>query len=114
NARGYPPSDVPESLSAYSQTHAADDIKTVLDHLAIDRAHIIGLSVGGFDEAEYSIRRAHAHGELLPHNQSRGTRRLQPHCGRLYSPGRQRPLADARPAGNKQLDHRNETLKPLG
>ena len=31
NARGYPPSDVPESLTAYSQTHAADDIKTVLD-----------------------------------------------------------------------------------
>src|SRR5438094_9857753 len=35
NARGYPPSDVPESLTGYSQTHAADDIKTVLDHLAI-------------------------------------------------------------------------------
>ena len=31
NARGYPPSDVPESPTAYSQTLAADDIKAVLD-----------------------------------------------------------------------------------
>ena len=56
NARGYPPSDVPESLTAYSQTHAADDIKTVLDHLAIDRAHIVGLSMGGFATLHFGFR----------------------------------------------------------
>ncbi|MDE3157552.1 MAG: alpha/beta fold hydrolase, partial [Acidobacteriota bacterium] len=48
NARGYPPSDVPESPAAYSQSLAADDIKAVLDHLGVDKAHIVGLSMGGF------------------------------------------------------------------
>ena len=48
NARGYPPSDVPEGPGAYSQAQAADDIKGVLDHLGIARAHICGLSMGGY------------------------------------------------------------------
>ena len=48
NARGYPPSGVPEAISFYSQNRAADDIAAVLDHLGIDRAHVVGLSMGGF------------------------------------------------------------------
>jgi len=48
NARGYPPSDVPEDPAAYSQQHAVDDIKGVLDHLGIARAHVCGLSMGGY------------------------------------------------------------------
>ena len=59
NARGYPPSDVPESPAAYSQTLAADDIKAVLDHLAIDRAHIVGLSMGGFATLHFGFRHPH-------------------------------------------------------
>ncbi|TNC10331.1 alpha/beta hydrolase [Methylobacterium terricola] len=47
-ARGYPPSDVPESLDAYSQGIAAADAVAVLDGLGIDRAHVVGLSMGGF------------------------------------------------------------------
>ena len=47
-ARGYPPSDVPSQLSAYSQTRAAQDIICVLDALDIEQAHIVGLSMGGF------------------------------------------------------------------
>ena len=56
NARGYPPSDVPESPSAYSQARAADDIASVLDHLRIDRAHIVGLSMGGFATLHFGLR----------------------------------------------------------
>ena len=48
NARGYPPSDVPEDASRYSQARARDDIRCVLDALGIERAHIVGLSMGGF------------------------------------------------------------------
>ena len=48
NARGYPPSDVPEDFERYSQARARDDIRCVLDALDIQRAHIVGLSMGAF------------------------------------------------------------------
>src|SRR5262249_39656405 len=48
NARGFPPSDVPDGVERYSQERARDDIKAVLDALKIDKAHIVGLSMGGF------------------------------------------------------------------
>ena len=48
NARGFPPSDVPEDASRYSQEHARDDAIAVLDHLKVERAHVVGLSMGGF------------------------------------------------------------------
>src|SRR5215813_13063114 len=48
NARGYPPSDVPSDGEKYSQDRARDDILSVLDALALDKGHIVGLSMGGF------------------------------------------------------------------
>jgi pimeloyl-ACP methyl ester carboxylesterase len=48
NARGYPPSDVPMDGEKYSQDRARDDIRAVLDAMKIDKAHIVGLSMGGF------------------------------------------------------------------
>src|SRR5436305_12620197 len=48
NARGFPPSDVPEDPARYSQEHARDDAIAVLDRLRLERAHIDGLSMGGF------------------------------------------------------------------
>ena len=47
-ARGFPPSEVPEDAGRYSQAHARDDAVAVLDQLKIDRAHVVGLSMGGF------------------------------------------------------------------
>jgi pimeloyl-ACP methyl ester carboxylesterase len=47
-ARGFPPSDIPEDGERYSQSHARDDVIVVLDHLKVDRAHVVGLSMGGF------------------------------------------------------------------
>jgi len=55
NARGYPPSDVPESLAAYSQQQAADDITGVLDHLGITKAHVCGLSMGGYATLHFGL-----------------------------------------------------------
>ena len=48
NARGYPPSEVPTDPARYSQDRARDDIRAVLDALAIDKAHVVGISMGGF------------------------------------------------------------------
>lgn len=47
-ARGYPPSDVPEGVECYSQARAAEDIIDVMDSAGIERAHLVGLSMGGF------------------------------------------------------------------
>ncbi len=58
-ARGYPPSDVPEDPARYSQSRATDDIAAVLDHLKIDFAHIVGLSMGGFATLHFGFRFAH-------------------------------------------------------
>jgi pimeloyl-ACP methyl ester carboxylesterase len=48
SARGYPPSEVPDKVDAYSQQQAVEDAIAVLDHLRIERAHVVGLSMGGF------------------------------------------------------------------
>jgi len=48
SARGYPPSGVPTDPGAYSQARAVADAIAVLDGLGIDRAHVVGLSMGGF------------------------------------------------------------------
>lgn len=55
-ARGYAPSDIPEDIGLYSQARAADDIVEVIDGLGIDRAHIVGLSMGGFSCLHAAIR----------------------------------------------------------
>jgi pimeloyl-ACP methyl ester carboxylesterase len=49
---------VPEAVGAYSQHRAADDIGAVLDHLGIARAHIVGLSMGGFATLHFGFRHA--------------------------------------------------------
>ena len=56
NARGYPPSDVPDRTDAYSQARAADDIRAVVDHLGESRAHVVGLSMGGFATLHFGFR----------------------------------------------------------
>ena len=51
--RGYPGSDVPGNAAVYSQQHAVDDAKHVLDHLKIAKAHVVGLSQGAFATAHF-------------------------------------------------------------
>lgn len=54
-ARGYPPSDVPEGVDSYSQARAVADILAVLDHLKIVKAHVVGLSMGGFATLHFGL-----------------------------------------------------------
>lgn len=48
SARGFPPSDVPEAATSYSQSRAVKDIVAVMDAVGIGKAHVVGLSMGGF------------------------------------------------------------------
>lgn len=55
SARGYPGSDIPDSADAYSYEHFRDDAIAVLDRLAIDRAHIVGLSMGAYSTLQIGL-----------------------------------------------------------
>lgn len=59
NARGWPPSEVPEDVIRYSQARACDDIRSVLDGLKIDKAHIVGLSMGGLATLHFGLTYPH-------------------------------------------------------
>ncbi|GEM_PF-33308 len=56
NARGYPPSDVPTDPGAYSMDIAVADAVAVLDHLDVGRAHVVGISMGGFTTVHLGLR----------------------------------------------------------
>lgn len=55
SARGYTPSDVPEDASAYTYKHVMRDAVAVLDHLKIDAAHLVGLSMGGYTALQVAL-----------------------------------------------------------
>lgn len=55
SARGYIPSDVPKDVGAYSQENAVQDILAVMDAAKIERAHIVGLSMGGFATLHFGL-----------------------------------------------------------
>ena len=56
NARGYPPSDVPEDVARYSQDRAVADAHDMLKALGIANAHVVGLSMGGFCTVHFGMR----------------------------------------------------------
>ena len=55
NARGFPPSDVPQDVASYSQARACHDIRSLLDGLKIAKAHIVGLSMGGLATLHFGL-----------------------------------------------------------
>jgi len=46
--RGYPPSDVPSDPARYGQAIARDDVLALMDALKIDKAHVVGHSMGAY------------------------------------------------------------------
>jgi pimeloyl-ACP methyl ester carboxylesterase len=53
--RGYPPSDVPSEAARYSQEIARDDAIAVMDALGIDKAHVVGHSMGAYTALHVGI-----------------------------------------------------------
>jgi pimeloyl-ACP methyl ester carboxylesterase len=56
SARGYPPSDVPQDVERYSQERWREDIRCVLEALALPAAHVVGLSMGAFATLHFGMR----------------------------------------------------------
>jgi pimeloyl-ACP methyl ester carboxylesterase len=54
NARGYPPSDVPEDPAQYGWEAAVADLLAVLDGLDLPAAHLVGLSMGGYAVLQFA------------------------------------------------------------
>jgi pimeloyl-ACP methyl ester carboxylesterase len=48
NARGYPPSEVPDDPTAYGWECSVRDIDAVMSGLSISRAHLVGSSMGAY------------------------------------------------------------------
>lgn len=54
--RGYPPSDVPTDPGKYGQNLAVDDVIALMDALKIDKAHIVGHSMGALTALLVGVR----------------------------------------------------------
>lgn len=54
--RGYPPSDIPNDPDKYDQMKFRDDVIAVMDHLKIDRAHVVGHSMGAATALHVGIK----------------------------------------------------------
>jgi len=59
NARGYPPSDVPDDPAAYGWERSIDDLAAVMDGLGINHAHVVGLSMGAYAALQFGLRYRH-------------------------------------------------------
>jgi len=55
NARGYPPSDVPEDYNTYGYEQQTKDLYLLLKHLGIGRAIVGGLSMGGYTALTFGM-----------------------------------------------------------
>jgi pimeloyl-ACP methyl ester carboxylesterase len=56
NARGYPPSDVPDNPDQYGWEFAVEDLAGIMTALGIERAHVVGLSMGGYAVLQFGLR----------------------------------------------------------
>ena len=100
NARGFPPSDVPESHTDYSQEHAVGDLLGLLDHLGLDQAHIVGFSMGGFCSLIFGLK-----------HPQRALSRVVGGCGYGSDPDRSRDVRDVEEiAAKKVKTHRSPAL----
>jgi pimeloyl-ACP methyl ester carboxylesterase len=105
NARGYPPSDVPENFEQYSQERARDDIRCLLDELKIGKAHIVGVSMGAFAALHF--------GFVYP---ERALSLVVAGCGHGAEPGKRQHFADEALRIAAQIEDKGmaEASKTLG
>jgi pimeloyl-ACP methyl ester carboxylesterase len=66
NARGYPPSDVPTEPAKYSQDLAVEDVATLIRHLGLGKAHVVGFSMGSFTSLFFGMRHPELARSVVP------------------------------------------------
>lgn len=54
--RGYPPSDIPDHPARYGQDIARADVVALMDALGIERAHVVGHSMGAYTALHVGIK----------------------------------------------------------
>lgn len=115
NARGYPPSDVPTSVSRYSTKAAVDDMAAVLRHLGIRKAHIVGCSMGAASTLHFGFTYPHmaitltviGAGSGSTADRAENARKAEANA-RRYEAGLAGVLEQVRKAPNRvQLKHKN-------
>ena len=94
NARGYSPSDVPDDESAYGWETSIDDLRGVMDALDIDRAHIVGLSMGAYTGLMFAQRHPERVTSLVAASGGSGA----------YKPTRDAFLRDANALADRMLE----------
>jgi pimeloyl-ACP methyl ester carboxylesterase len=57
NARGYSPSDIPPNDDDYLYERFVEDVGAVLDHLGVERAYLVGWSMGAYAALVFGLRR---------------------------------------------------------
>jgi len=54
--RGYPPSDIPDDAARYGQDFARADVIALMDAIEIDKAHVVGHSMGAYTALHVGIK----------------------------------------------------------
>src|SRR5271165_1586430 len=55
NALGYAPSDIPDDPDAYRWERQRDNIGALMDHLGVEKAHLVGLSMGAYSALQFAL-----------------------------------------------------------
>jgi pimeloyl-ACP methyl ester carboxylesterase len=94
NARGYPPSAVPETDAAYDWEQQRDDLIGLMDGLRLERAHLVGLSMGAYTALQAAIAYPDRVRSVVFSSGGSGA----------YRPERERFLADMAAAAERMLE----------
>jgi 3-oxoadipate enol-lactonase len=111
--RGHGRTEAPEDLAVYSMDAYAADLRDLLDHLGIDRAHILGSAFGGMVALEFALHSPERVRTLILSDTSAG-----PRCIELSEPiaasedGIERALAYAAEHGLSALVERELATRP--
>lgn len=55
SARGFDPSGTPAQRSRYGQCYATADLLALVDHLSLDKVHLVGTSMGSFTSLDFAL-----------------------------------------------------------